>query len=230
MRRRLWLGTPRLALRWLVSRRQQRAQPAAAPCCCAWLVPLSLLYPPPCWRRPVLAGLSTQGRAVAAGSAQPSPCHVCGFSACEACCIRTPRCPPLVTPLPSPSPLLAPSLLRCRSPRALPPLQTSSFQQDLGAYLTQLKLPPTVAAHCQGLLERHDMSAARAHIVASGKQRRSRGAGLAHSTADRDGVAVWWLSTPRLATTANMLDCCLSLQCLATTGGLGRCTSGATCG
>ena len=48
------------------------------------------------------------------------------------------------------------------------PLQSSGFEVELWSYLEALKLRPRDALYCRDLLARHDFSAARAHIIASG--------------------------------------------------------------
>ncbi|KAI3435989.1 hypothetical protein D9Q98_002047 [Chlorella vulgaris] len=45
--------------------------------------------------------------------------------------------------------------------------QTSPFQQHLAAYMAALRLPPATQRYCRELLDRHDFSAARVHLVAS---------------------------------------------------------------
>jgi hypothetical protein len=57
---------------------------------------------------------------------------------------------------------------RCSYTSALLPLQSSAFEAELWSYLEALKLRPSDALYCLDLLARHDFSAARAHIIASG--------------------------------------------------------------
>lgn len=49
-----------------------------------------------------------------------------------------------------------------------PAPQTSPFEQELAAYMVELKLPPAAGSAVRALLARHDFSAARGHIIGSG--------------------------------------------------------------
>ena len=67
------------------------------------------------------------------------------------------------------SPTCAGLMGNCRSSFPHPPscMQSSLFEDELVAYVDQLRLPPTVSAATRAIIRLHDFSAARARLVGS---------------------------------------------------------------